>query len=408
MNEMTFDEAIEALQHAVYGEEVREAIARALVLSMNTQQSVAGKEDASNKKTTLTGNESSNDYYPTTKAVVDYARQISFAHENNESSYDDGGVYIDDATDIMKMYYVKNSYGARVGILFCVQTPGYNYASQVKIDAFGNITVRAKTKESGEADYTWKSWSPIENTDNKKTTLSGNEQSNVFYPTTKAVADALSTKAPISTAFTFDTSTEAVQYNVNNPKIIYLNALANNKKAIILTSADNYYQIAICFDGSEYSRQLMGSAANTYSPWTLNASEDTNNKKNEITDANKSSTVFYPSVKAVADYLSANYEATVNRLTSAEGIDINSTDTEYPTGKAVFDFGVQILDDIDSSITQTNTALSDLKAYVGFTDGDILGLQCDFENRVFTRRRGSCPEVTSTLSRCTVSAGVLL
>lgn len=103
MNEMTFDEAIEALKHAVYGEEVRYAIARALVLSMNTQQSVAGKEDASNKvvsidsnstdvqypsaksvynalsgkenssnkKTTLTGNESSNDFYPTTKAVAD-------------------------------------------------------------------------------------------------------------------------------------------------------------------------------------------------------------------------------------------------------------------------------------------------------------------------------------------------
>ena len=71
MREMTFDEAIEALKHAVYGEEVREAIARALVLSMNTQQSVAGKEDASNKKTTLTGNESSNDFYPTTKAVHD-------------------------------------------------------------------------------------------------------------------------------------------------------------------------------------------------------------------------------------------------------------------------------------------------------------------------------------------------
>ena len=93
-------------------------------------------------------------------------RQISFAHENNESSYDDGGVYIDNATDITKMYYVKNTNGARVGILFCVQTPGYNYASQVKIDAYGNITTRVKTKESGEADYTWKSWTPVGTTRN--------------------------------------------------------------------------------------------------------------------------------------------------------------------------------------------------------------------------------------------------
>ena len=93
-------------------------------------------------------------------------RQISFAHENNESSYDDGGVYIDDATDIKKMYYVKNSNGARVGILFCVQTLGYNYASQVKIDAYGNIRTRVKTQESGEADYTWKSWTPVGTTRN--------------------------------------------------------------------------------------------------------------------------------------------------------------------------------------------------------------------------------------------------
>lgn len=93
-------------------------------------------------------------------------RQISFAHENNESSYDDGGVYIDDATDIMKMYYVKNSNGARVGILFCVRTPGYNYGTQVKIDAYGNITTRVKTQESGEADYTWKSWTPAGTTRN--------------------------------------------------------------------------------------------------------------------------------------------------------------------------------------------------------------------------------------------------
>ena len=93
-------------------------------------------------------------------------RQISFAHENNESSYDDGGVYIDDATDIMKMYYVRNSNGARVGILFCVRTPGYNYGAQVKIDAYGNITTRVKTQESGETDYTWKSWTPAGTTRN--------------------------------------------------------------------------------------------------------------------------------------------------------------------------------------------------------------------------------------------------
>ena len=95
-------------------------------------------------------------------------RKISFAHESSAASYSDGGVYIDDATDIMKMYYVCNINNAIVGILFNVRSPGYAYASQVKIDAWGNITTRVKTKESDEADYTWKSWSPVGTTNNIK------------------------------------------------------------------------------------------------------------------------------------------------------------------------------------------------------------------------------------------------
>ena len=291
----------------------------------------------------------------------------------------------------------------------------------------------------------------------------------------RVVNSALDTKASASNAFTFNDTTETVVYNRNNPKIIYLNAIVEGENGIVLTSKNNDFQYF--FGRIIRIRYLTGDSV--YSDWTP-ITEDVSNKKTAISNANKTSDTFYPSIKAVADYLSANYEATVNRLTSAEGIDINSTDTEYPTGKAVFDFGVQILDDIDgditdinsalqskensankqgsitnanktsdtlypsvkavadylsanyeatvnrltssegidinstdteyptgkavfdfgvqilddiddditninSSITQTNTALSDLKAYVGFTDGDILGLQCDFENRVFTR-----------------------
>ena len=74
-----------------------------------------------------------------------------------------------------------------------------------------------------------------------------------------------------------------------------------------------------------------------------------------------------------------------NKLSSEAGIDEDSTDTEYPTAKAVFDFGVQIIDDVNEDITETNSNLSDLKAYIGYTSGDILGLHADFENKVFTR-----------------------
>lgn len=97
--------------------------------------------------------------------LVDNYRQVSNAYETISSSYDNG-VYIDDATDIMKMYYVRNAYGAKVGILFNVRSPGYNYATQVKIDTGGNITTRIKTQESGEEDYSWKNWTPVGTTRN--------------------------------------------------------------------------------------------------------------------------------------------------------------------------------------------------------------------------------------------------
>ena len=201
----------------------------------------------------------------------------------------------------------------------------------------------------------------------------------------RVVNAAIATKAPISTAFTFDSTTTNVVYNVNNPKSIYTNAIVNGKSAFVLTTSNNYYQIALCADGTEYARELTAGGSTTYKPWALVNNENTGNKISAITASNKTSTTLYPSIKAVVDYIAANYESLSNKLTSADGIDENSTDTEYPTAKAVFDFGVQIVDDINEDITETNANLSDLKAYIGYTDGDILGLHADFENKRFTR-----------------------
>ena len=39
----------------------------------------------------------------------------------------------------------------------------------------------------------------------------------------------------------------------------------------------------------------------------------------------------------------------------------------------------------DTFFSDTNADIADLKAYIGYTDGDILGLHADFENKVFTR-----------------------
>ena len=199
------------------------------------------------------------------------------------------------------------------------------------------------------------------------------------------INSALSTKAPISTAFTIDSTTTTVVYSADNPKKIYTNAFVNGKNAFVLTTANNYYQIALCYDGTEYKRELTAGGAVTYTAWAVVNNESSSNKQSSITAVNKASTTLYPSIKAVVDYLAANCEALSNKLTSADGIDENSTDTEYPTAKAVFDLGVQIVDSVNEDITETNANLSDLKAYIGYTSGDILGLHADFENKVFTR-----------------------
>ena len=163
----------------------------------------------------------------------------------------------------------------------------------------------------------------------------------------RVINSALSTKAPISTAFTIDSTTTTVVYSADNPKKIYTNAFVNGKNAFVLTTANNYYQIALCYDGTEYKRELTAGGAVTYTAWAVVNNESSSNKQSSITAVNKASTTLYPSIKALVDYIAANYEALSNKLTSEAGIDEDSTDTEYPTAKAVFDCGVQLIDDVD-------------------------------------------------------------
>lgn len=317
------------------------------------------------------------------------------------------------------------------------------------------------------------------------------------------LAAVINAKAPLSTAYTFDTTTTNVVYNANNPKTIYLNATVDDETGIVITAKDNGFQYFLGRSGTLKIRHFSGGTS--YSNWTQ-VTERVDNKKNSITSSNRTSTDYYPSIKAVVDYLAANYEALSNKLsseagidedstdneyptakavynfveivtddiytdivtkenlsnkkttitgyetsnqfyptikalvdylvanyevlsnklTSEEGIDSDSTDTQYPTAKAVYDLGVEIVglvnDDISnvesrlvlkestsnkqSSITAVNkastalypsikavydygsqisSAVEDVKAYIGYTSGDILGLHADFENKVFTR-----------------------
>ena len=298
-------------------------VEQAIELLENYETDIDGKEDVSNKKTAITGNETSDTYYATIKAIVDYLTA--------------------------------------------------NYLGS------GNGTVKTANLDGGAV------------TDAKLA---------------QAVRDAIDAKAPAATAYTFDDTTTTVTFNENNSKIIYLNATVDDEKGIVLTSSDNTVQYFFGVSKSVKVRNKNG--ASTYTPWEL-ALEKVGNKKNSITNANKTSTDFYPSIKAVADYLTANYlgsgdntvswanlaaavqtlingkESASNKLTSEDGIDEDSTDAQYPTAKAVYEFGGEIVDIVNEDIAETNDAVADLKAYIGYTSGDILGLQADFENKIFTR-----------------------
>ena len=199
----------------------------------------------------------------------------------------------------------------------------------------------------------------------------------------RIVNAALNTKAPLSTAYTFDNTTTAVPFNVNNPKIIYLNAVVDGENGIVITSAHNSgFQFFFGRNGTTKIRLRNG--ADTYTDWQP-AAEKAANKSNAITSSNKTSSTLFPTIKAVVDYLAEKYEALSNKLTSAYGIDGDSTDAQYPTAKAVYEFGGEIVDIVNEDIAETNDAVADLRTYLGYTSGDILGLQADFENKVFTR-----------------------
>ena len=191
--------------------------------------------------------------------------------------------------------------------------------------------------------------------------------------------DALRAKAPLSTAYTFDSTTTNVVYNVDNPKTIYLNATVDDETGIVITAKDNGFQYFLGRSGTLKIRYFSGGTS--YSNWTQKT-ESINNKQSSIAAYNQASPTMYPSIKAVVDYLAANYlgsgdntvswanlaaavqtlingkESTSNKLTSEAGIDEDSTDTEYPTAKAVFDFGGEIVDLVNEDISAVQTLIN--------------------------------------------------
>ena len=140
---------------------------------------------------------------------------FDYAHEVHSSSYDadtnpvdtysDNGVYIDEAINIKKYYFVRNSSNTVYAILLCITVPGALYAygaTQVRITHYGAVSYRTSTIVDGK--HTWNTpWYALESKRNIDTTTSNNppEISNddSHYPSSKLVRSKLAEKADKTT-----------------------------------------------------------------------------------------------------------------------------------------------------------------------------------------------------------------
>ena len=110
----------------------------------------------------------------------------------------------------------------------------------------------------------------------------------------------------------------------------------------------------------------------------LTGKEDNSNKVSSKRDITDSSTN-YPSVKYLDDYY---YGA--NEIYSSE-------ETDKLLGNKADINSVYSKTETDNSLSEKadKVDVDDVKAYIGYTDGDILGLQVDFENKTFKRLAGA-------------------
>ena len=138
-----------------------------------------------------------------------------------------------------------------------------------------------------------------------------------------------------------------------------LNARLNGIDSAVSNKADQSTVSQLSGRMRTAEKALTGKANATDVANALKAKEDNSNKVISKTDITDSSTN-YPSI----EYLNEYYYDANETYSSAETDELLGNKAD----KA----------DVD-----------DVKAYIGYTDGDILGLQVDFENKTFTRLAGA-------------------
>ncbi len=106
-------------------------------------------------------------------------------------------------------------------------------------------------------------------------------------------------QADIENKLNFDITTTDVPFSVNNYKTVYLRAKVDNEFGVVFTG---YSTNAQFFLGRSGSIKLRVPQGNYYGGWTVMA-ENASNKKNSITNSNRQSDTYYPTIKAVVDYV---------------------------------------------------------------------------------------------------------
>ena len=119
-------------------------------------------------------------------------------------------------------------------------------------------------------------------------------------------------------------------------------------------------------------KALTGKANATDVANELKSKEDNSNKVSSKTDITDSSTN-YPSIKYLNDfYYDASEAYSSEETDKLLGNKADKIETDNSLGKKA-----------------DKVEVDDVKAYIGYTDSDILGLQVDFENKTFTRLAGA-------------------
>lgn len=330
---------------------------------------------------------------------------------NAKMDADDATVYHVDTTTQTLTYDNTNpktiylnarvSYGSvsnRAAVVITTSSKAYQFAVTVT----GDILMR-----SGGGTYPT-DWTVLYGSSYKKNVINDdNKNSSVFIPTIGAVVSYLVanyigngsgtvTENNLATAlknslYHVDNTTETVAYSANNPRTIYTNARVNgNKPTLIFTLGDDS-QLAMHKDGHLYCRTYANGA---YGSWI-------DLKATSIGESNKTSGA-YPTVQAVYNFVTAFVASAIsgkantadvntalntkedlsNKVPNRTAMDNLNSETQYPSIKTM----VQYTDDKALDVLGE---VSDVKAYIGYTESDILGLCADLENKRFTRLAGA-------------------